>query len=321
GCDTLLMVGSSFPYSEFLPKEGKARGVQIDIDSRKLGIRYPMEVNLVGDSKLTLQALLPLLRRKQDRTWRDQIEAGVRDWWQQMEQRAMADAKPINPQRVFWELSSRLPDDVILACDSGTSAVWYARDLKVRAGMMGSVSGGLASMGCALPYALAAKLAHPTRPVIALLGDGAMQMNGLNALITVADRWRQWKDGRFIVLVLNNGDLNMVTWEQRGNAGDKRFDDSQLLPAFPYADYARMLGLRGIRIDRPEQVGLAWEEALSSDTPVVLDMVCDANVPPIPPHVTTKQFKGYFSALMRRDPEAIDLVKKTAREWWAGITK
>jgi len=321
GCDTLLMVGSSFPYSEFLPKEGKARGVQIDIDSRKLGIRYPMEVNLVGDSKLTLQALLPLLRRKQDRSWRDQIEAGVRDWWQQMEQRAMAEAKPINPQRVFWELSSRLPDDVILACDSGTSAVWYARDLKVRAGMMGSVSGGLASMGCALPYALAAKLAHPTRPVIALLGDGAMQMNGLNALITVADRWRQWKDGRFIVLVLNNGDLNMVTWEQRGNAGDKRFDDSQLLPAFPYADYARMLGLRGIRIDRPEQVGLAWEEALASDTPVVLDMVCDANVPPIPPHVTTKQFKGYFSALMRRDPEAIDLVKKTAREWWAGITK
>jgi pyruvate dehydrogenase (quinone) len=321
GCDTLLMVGSSFPYSEFLPKEGKARGVQIDIDSRKLGIRYPMEVNLVGDSKLTLQALLPLLQPKEDRSWRDQIEAGVRDWWAAMEQRAMADARPINPQRVFWELSPRLPDDVILACDSGTSAVWYARDLKVRSGMMGSVSGGLASMGCALPYALAAKLAHPTRPVIALLGDGAMQMNGLNALITVADRWRQWRDGRFIVLVLNNGDLNMVTWEQRGNSGDKRFDESQLLPAFPYADYARMLGLRGIRVDRPEQVGLAWEEALSGDSPVVLDMVCDPNVPPIPPHVSNKQFKGYFSALMRRDPEAMDLVKKTAREWWAGITK
>jgi pyruvate dehydrogenase (quinone) len=321
GCDTLLMVGSSFPYSEFLPQEGKARGVQIDIDSRKLGLRYPMEVNLVGDSRLTLQALLPLLQPQPDRGWRDQIEAGVRDWWALVERRAMSDAQPINPQRVFWELSPRLPDDVILACDSGTCAVWYARDLKVRSGMMGSVSGGLASMGCALPYALAAKLAHPTRPVIALLGDGAMQMNGINALITVADRWRQWRDGRFIVLVLNNGDLNMVTWEQRGNSGDKRFDDSQLLPAFPYADYAKMLGLRGIRIDRPDQVGLAWEEALAADCPVVLDMVCDANVPPIPPHVSNKQAKGYFSALMRRDPQALDLVKKTAREWWAGITK
>lgn len=320
-CDTLLMVGSSFPYSEFLPREGQARGVQIDIDGRKLGLRYPMEVNLVGDSKLTLQALLPLLQPKDNHSWRDQIEAGVRDWWAVMEKRAMTDARPINPQRVFWELSPRLPDDAILTCDSGTSAVWYARDLKVRSGMMGSVSGGLASMGCALPYALAAKLAHPSRPVIALLGDGAMQMNGLNALITVADRWRQWRDGRFIVMVLNNGDLNMVTWEQRGNAGDKRFDDSQLLPAFPYADYARMLGLRGIRVDRPEQVGLAWEEAFAADGPVLLDMVCDPNVPPIPPNVSKKQFKSYFSALMQRDPEAIEVVKKTAREWWAGVTK
>lgn len=320
GCDTLLMVGSSFPYSEFLPKEGAARGVQIDLDSRRLGLRYPMEVNLVGDSKLTLQALLPLLKHKENRAWREQVESGVARWWKVMEERAMSDARPINPQRVFWELSSRLPDDAMVMCDSGTVAGWYARDLRFRGGMMGSVSGGLASMGCAMPYALAAKLAHPRRPVFALLGDGAMQMMGLNSLITVADRWKQWEDPRLIVMVLNNGDLNMVTWEQRGTAGNPRFDASQLLPPFPYADYARMLGLRGIRIDRPEQVGLAWEEALSSDRPVLLDMVTDPNVMPIPPHVTTKQARSYLSALWKGDPEAVATLKATAREWWASVT-
>ncbi|MGZ5180734.1 MAG: thiamine pyrophosphate-requiring protein [Ramlibacter sp.] len=319
GCDTLLMVGSSFPYSEFLPKEGQARGVQIDLDNRRLGLRYPMEVNLVGDSKLTLQALLPLVHPKDDRGWRKQIEENVAKWWKVMEERAMTDARPINPQRVFWELNKVLPDDAIVCCDSGSAAAWYARDLRFRAGMMGSVSGGLASMGCAMPYVLAAKLAHPKRPVFALLGDGAMQMIGLNALITVADRWKQWDDPRFVVMVLNNGDLNMVTFEQRGLAGDPRFDASQLLPAFPYADYAKMLGLRGIRVDRPGQVALAWEEALASDRPTVLDMVVDANVPPLPPHVTGKQAKSYFSALWKGDPEALSVLKQTAREWWAGV--
>ncbi|HEY1228116.1 MAG TPA: thiamine pyrophosphate-requiring protein, partial [Ramlibacter sp.] len=319
GCDTLLMVGSSFPYSEFLPKEGQARGVQIDLDNRRLGLRYPMDVNLVGDSKLTLQALLPLLQAKEDRSWRQQIEENVGKWWKVMEERAMSDARPINPQRVFWELNRLLPDDAVVCCDSGTTAAWYARDLKFRNGMMGSVSGGLASMGCAMPYALAAKLAHPQRPVFALLGDGAMQMIGLNALITIADRWKQWANPRLTVMVLNNGDLNMVTFEQRAEAGNPRFDASQLLPAFPYADYARMLGLRGIRVDRPEQVALAWEEALSSDRPTVLDMVVDANVPPVPPHVTSKQAKSYFSALWKGDPEALSVLKQTAREWWAGL--
>jgi pyruvate dehydrogenase (quinone) len=321
GCDTLLMVGSSFPYSEFLPAEGKARGVQIDMDSRRLGLRYPMEVNLVGDSRETLRALLPLLQRKADRAWRDGIEQGVQKWWQALEARAMTDAKPLNPQRVFWDLSPLLPDDCIVTCDSGTVAAWYARDLKLRRGMMGSVSGGLASMGCAMPYALAAKLAHPRRPVVALVGDGAMQMLGINALVTVAERWKDWADPRMAILVLNNGDLNMVTWEQRANAGDRRFDASQLLPSFPYADYAKLLGLGGIRVDRPEAVKLAWEEALSSDRPVVLEMVVDANVPPVPPHVSGKQIKSYVKALMNGDPEAMEVVKATAREWWAAVRK
>ncbi len=186
GCDTLLMVGSTFPYSEFLPAEGQARGVQIDIDGRNVSMRYPMEVNLVGDSRETLRALIPMLQRKADRSWRERIERGVDRWWRVLEARAMNEAKPINPQRVFWELSPRLPERCILTCDSGSSANWYARDLKIRRGMMGSLSGGLATMCPGMPYAVAAKYAHPDRPVIALVGDGAMQMLGINSLITAA---------------------------------------------------------------------------------------------------------------------------------------
>ncbi len=319
-CDTLLMVGSSFPYSEYLPKPGQARGVQVDVDPRKLGLRYPMEINLVGDAKLTLQALLPLLEPRKDTAWRDKIESDVRDWWRVLEARAMSDATPINPQRVFWELSPQLPDDVILTCDSGTVASWYARDLKARRGMMGSLSGGLATMGPAVPYALTAKLAYPGRPVIALLGDGAMQMIGINGLITIAREWRNWADPRLIVMVLNNGDLNMVTWEQRSTEGDPKFEASQDLPSFPYAQYGRMLGLHGTRVDNPADVAGAWAEALAADRPTVLEMVTDPTVPPAPPHITGKQLKNYLSALLHGDPQALEIVKASAREWWDGLT-
>ncbi|WP_431262374.1 thiamine pyrophosphate-requiring protein [Roseateles chitinivorans] len=320
-CDTLLMVGSHFPYSEFLPKEGQARGVQIDIDGRHVSTRYPMEANLIGDSRLTLEALLPLLTPKPDRAWRDRIEGEVRDWWQVLEARAMNDAKPVNPQRVFWDLSPRLPGDVILTCDSGTAAGWYARDLKARPGMMGSVSGGLATMGCAVPYALAAKLAHPGRPVIALVGDGAMQMIGINALITIAHRWKDWADPRLVVMVLNNGDLNMVTWEQRVTAGDPKYAASQDLPAFPYADYARMLGLEAVRVDRPEDVAPAWDHALRATRPVLLEMVVDPDVPPLPPHVEPKQMLQYAKALLQGDPDARGVIAATLREVWAAVRR
>ena len=320
-CDTLLMVGSHFPYSEFLPKEGQARGVQIDIDGRHVSTRYPMEANLIGDSRLTLEALLPLLTSKPDRAWRDRIEGQVRDWWQVLEARAMNDAKPVNPQRVFWDLSPRLPDDVILTCDSGTAAGWYARDLKARPGMMGSVSGGLATMRCAVPYALAAKLAHPGRPVIALVGDGAMQMIGINALITIAHRWKDWADPRLVVMVLNNGDLNMVTWEQRVTAGDPKYAASQDLPAFPYADYAGMLGLEGVRVDRPEDVAPAWDQALRATRPVLLEMAVDPNVPPLPPHVEPKQMLQYAKALLYGDPDARGVIAATLREVWAAVRR
>ena len=313
-CDTLLMVGSSFPYSEFLPAEGKARGVQIDIDGRMLSVRYPMEVSLAGDSAATLRALAPHLQRKEDRAWRQRIENSVADWWRTLEARAMADADPINPQRVFWELSPRLPDEAIITADAGTVANWYARDLKFRPGMMGSLSGGLATMGSAVPYALAAKFCYPDRMAIALAGDGAMQMNGINALITVAKYWREWADPRLAVLVLNNRDLNMVTWEQRAMSGDPKFAESQVLPDFPYAGYAESLGLVGVRVNRPDQVADAWERVLHADRPAVLDAVVDPNVPPLPPHISWEQAKNFATSVLRGDADALGFLKQTWKQ-------
>jgi pyruvate dehydrogenase (quinone) len=313
-CDTLLMVGSSFPYSEFLPEEGQARGVQIDINGRMISIRYPMEVNLVGDSAETLRLLMPLLNKKEDRSWRHRIERNVQKWWETMEERAMESANPINPQRVFWELSPRLPDNCIISCDSGSAANWYARDLKIRQGMMASLSGGLATMGPGVPYAIAAKFAHPERVAIALVGDGAMQMNGLNELLTIGKYWQRWSDPRLVVMVLNNRDLNQVTWEQRAMEGDPKFDASQDLPDFPYARYAELIGLLGIRVDQPEQLADAWDRALSADRPVVLEVYADPDVPPLPPHITFKQAKAYASAILEGDPDSSDIIKASIKQ-------
>ncbi|MEA2161075.1 MAG: hypothetical protein QOD66_3455 [Solirubrobacteraceae bacterium] len=313
-CDTLLMVGSSFPYSEFLPEEGQAKAVQIDIDGKMIGIRYPMDVNLIGDSGETLRALLPRLTRKPDRSWREQIEREVGEWWNLIEHRAELTANPVNPQLVFRELSKRLPDRAILASDSGSSANWYARDVQLRKGMMASLSGTLATMGPGVPYAISAKFAYPDRPVIALVGDGAMQMNGINELITIAKYRHRWSDQRLIVMVLNNRDLNQVTWEQRAMSGDPKFEGSQDLPDFPYAGYAELLGLRGIRVDAPEQVGPAWDAALSSDRPVVLEAVTDPEVPPLPPHITIEQAKALSSALIGGDPNAREIIKQAFKQ-------
>jgi len=298
-CDTLLMVGSSFPYSEFLPEEGQARGVQIELDPKLISIRYPMEVNLVGDSAETLRALMPLLERKTDRTWREGIEKNVKDWWAVLEERAMNEANPINPQRVFWELSKRLPDGCILSSDSGSSANWFARDLKVRRGMMASLSGNLATMGPGVPYAVAAKFAFPDRVVIALVGDGAMLMNGINGLITIAHEWKNWSDPRLIVMVLANRDLNQVTWEQRVMAGDPKFKTSQVVPEFGFARYAELLGLQGIRVEKPEDVGPAWDRALAANRPVVYEVLTDPEVPTLPPHISFDQAVKLSESLIR----------------------
>jgi pyruvate dehydrogenase (quinone) len=314
GCDTLLMIGSRFPYSEFLPPEGQARGVQIDIDPTMVSIRYPMEVNLIGDSAATLEALLPLLEEKKDRSWREQIEKSIVEWWEVLEARAMTSADPINPQRVFWEMSPRLPDNCILTVDSGSAANWYARDVKIRPGMMGSLSGTLATMGPAVPYAVAAKFAYPDRPVVAMVGDGAMQMNGMNGLITVAKYWKNWSNPQLVVLVLNNGDLNQVTWEMRAQAGDPKFEASQEVPNVAYAKYAELLGLRGIYVDKPEDIARAWDEAFASDMPVVIEVVTDPNVPPLPPHITLENAKAFSTTLLTGDPEEVSVIKQTVKQ-------
>jgi pyruvate dehydrogenase (quinone) len=318
-CDTLLMIGSGFPYSEFLPAEGAARGVQIDIKPDMLSIRYPMEVNLVGDSAETLKALLPLLQDKTDRSWRSTIEGWMHDWWKKLESRALEPANPINPQLVTWELSPRLPERAIITSDSGSCANWYARDLKIRRGMMCSLSGGLASMGAAVPYAIAAKFTHPDRAVIALVGDGAMQMNNMAELITVAKYWRQWSSPRWICGVFNNEDLNQVTWEQRVMEGNPKFEASQNIPNVPYHKFAELIGLKGIYVDGPDRVAQAWEEALAADRPVVIEFKTDPEVPPLPPHITLKQAKAFTSTLAKGDPNESSVILNTARQVLATV--
>lgn len=318
-CDTLLMIGTGFPYAEFLPKEGQARAVQIDIDAGMLSIRYPAEVNLHGDAAETLRALLPLLQQNEDTSWRECIATHLEKWWKSMEERAMQSANPINPQRVAWELSPRLPERAIIASDSGSCANWYARDLRIRAGQMCSLSGGLASMGAAVPYAIAAKFAYPARPVIALVGDGAMQMNNMAELITVAKYWRRWSDPRWIVCVFNNQDLNQVTWEQRVMEGDPKFEASQDLPDVPYHRFGELIGLKGIFCDRAENVAAAWEQALAADRPVVLEFKTDPEVPSLPSHISLKDAKNLMSSMLKGDPAREHSIIGTVRQLLSAI--
>jgi pyruvate dehydrogenase (quinone) len=307
-CDTLLVVGSNFPYSQFLPPFDQARAVQIDIDPTMVGLRYPFEVNLVGDAAGTLRRLIPLLSRKQDRSWRDQVESNVGRWWEVMQRRAATSADPINPEQVFAELSPRLPDDAIISSDSGSAANWYARHIKMRGSMRGSLSGTLATMGPGVPYVIGAKFGNPERPCVALVGDGAMQMNGINELITIAKYWRDWTDPRLIVAVLHNNDLNQVTWEMRAMEGSPAFEPSQDVPDFPYAAYARSLGLGGVFAGKPEDVVPAWEEALSSDRPCVVEFITDPAVPPIPPHATWDQMVNAAESVIRGDSDRSSMI-------------
>ena len=277
--------------------------MQIDLDGRYVGMRYPYEVNLTGDAAATLRALIPRLRRQRDRSWRESVETKVTRWWEVMAAEAMVDADPVNPLRLFHELSARLPDDVIVTADSGSSANWYARQLKFRDGMRGSLSGNLATMGPGVPYAIGAKFGHPGRPVIAFAGDGAMQMNGLAELITIKHYWEQWSDPRLVIAVLHNDDLNQVTWEMRAMEGAPKFTESQRLPDVDYAAFAASLGLEAIAVDKPDQIGPAWDRALAADRPAVLDVRTDPDVPPIPPHATFEQAKNAAEAMLKGDPD------------------
>ncbi|HZP52647.1 thiamine pyrophosphate-requiring protein [Actinocrinis sp.] len=309
-CDTLLVIGSSFPYTQFLPKFDQARAVQIDIDPSMIGLRYPFEVNLVGDAERTLTRLMPLLRQKDNHSWRDTVEQNVARWWEVMQRRAAVDAEPINPEYVVHAVDRLLPQDAILTSDSGSAANWYARHIRIRGEMRGSLSGTLATMGPGVPYAIGAKFAHPDRPVIALVGDGAMQMNGMAELITAAKYWEQWSDPRMIVAVLNNQDLNQVTWEMRAMEGAPQFVPSQSIPDVHYADFARSIGLAGVRVEKPDQVEAAWQQALASDRPFVIDFHTDPAVPPIPPHATLDQIEAAATAIIHGDPDRAGMVRQ-----------
>ncbi|MGQ0482502.1 MAG: thiamine pyrophosphate-requiring protein [Pseudonocardia sp.] len=303
GCDTLLIVGSSFPYTQFMPELEQARSVQIDINPDLIGMRYPNEVNVLGDAAATLRGLIPLLERRADRRWREGIEHDVARWWETMAKEAEVDADPTNPMKLFAELSPRLPDDAIVTADSGSAANWYARNLRFRGNMRGSLSGNLATMGPAVPYAIGAKFAHPDRPVIAFAGDGAMQMNGLAELITIKRYWEQWADPRLVIAVLHNNDLNQVTWEMRAMSGAPKFVESQTLPDVDYAAFAASLGLDAVTVQKPEEIGPAWDRALSAGRPCVLDVHCDPNVPPIPPHAQFGQMTATAKAMLAGDED------------------
>ena len=312
-CDTLLIVGSNFPYTQFMPEFGQARAIHIDIDGTLIGMRYPTELNMVADAATALDALIPLLERKHDRSWQEKIEKNVTRWWGTMERQAMLSAKPVNPMRIAWELSERLPSNAIITADSGSSTNWYARMLKFKEGMRGSLSGTLATMGPGVPYAIGAKFAHPDRPVIALVGDGAMQMNGLAELLTIRRYAELWPDKRLIVCVFHNNDLNQVTWELRAMGGAPKFEESQSLPDVSYADVARAMGLHAVAVDTEDGVGPAWDEALGADGPVLLDIRCDPAVPPIPPHATFEQAKELTESILKGDPNAFHLMMQGAK--------
>ncbi|QIX27127.1 thiamine pyrophosphate-requiring protein [Nocardioides sp. JQ2195] len=312
-CDTLLMVGSNFPYTQFLPELDQARAIQVDIDGAMIGMRYPFEVNLVGDAAATLGALVPLLERKTDRSWQESIADRVTDWWETMDAESGVPADPINPMRIFTEFSSRAPADAIVTSDSGSAANWYARQVRMRGEMRGSLSGTLASMGPAVPYAIGAKFAHPDRPAIAFEGDGAMQMNGLAELITIRRYWQEWADPRLVVAVLHNNDLNQVTWELRAMGGTPKFVESQALPDVSYADFAASIGLGAITVTDPDALADAWTTALAADRPFVLDVHCDGDVPPIPPHATLDQMTATAKAMIKGDASRWGVMKEGIR--------
>ncbi len=321
-CDTLFMIGSNFPYANFLPKEGQAVGVQIDTTPQRIGIRYPMDVNLQGSAIDTLDALLPLLEPKTDGAWREEI-AG----WRERDANVNATraeisgqpGHPVNPEDVFVTLSDRLPENCILTSDAGTSTNWAARHIRMRRGMKWSLSGGLATMGSAVPYAIAAKFAFPDRVAIALTGDGAMQMNGINELLTVKRYWKQWADPRIVFYVANNGDLNQVTWEMRIETGVPTFPASQSLPDFPYAEYARMLGFEAVRVERAEDLGAAWDRVLSADRPSLIEVLVDPTISMLPPHITMDQVRSFSSAMLRGDAQEGPVIVQSVKGMIAGL--
>ncbi len=304
-CDTLFMVGSSFPYIEFLPKPGQARGVQVDIDPIRIGLRYNMECGLVGDTKRTLQALIPRLKRKKDRRFLEKAQKGMKDWWKLMEKRGTMPDLPMNPQVVAWELGKLLKDDAIVASDSGTIATWWARQIKARKGQMFSLSGTLASMANGLPYAIAAQVAFPKRQVVAFVGDGGFSM--LMADFATAVKYRL----PIKVVIIKNNSLGQIKWEQMVFLGNPEYGCD--LHPIDFVAFARACGGEGYRIENPKDCRDIMREALSRPGPVVVEAVVDPHIPPMPAKIKAEQAKHFAESLAKGEPHAGEIVKSVVK--------
>jgi pyruvate dehydrogenase (quinone) len=293
-CDTLLMVGTSFPYLEFLPKPGEARGIQIELDPTRLGLRYPIEVGLVGDSQRTLQALIPMLQRHDDRRFLETAQRDMAQWWALMEERGTRPDVPMKPQVVAWELGKRLRDDAIVCADSGTIATWWARQIRVKRGQMYSLSGTLASMANGLPYAMAAQIAYPDRQVVLFVGDG-----GFSMLMAEFANCVQYRLPVKVVIVKNNS-LGMIKWEQMVFLGNPEYG-CELQP-IDFAAFARACGATGFTIDDPKNCGTVIDQALASPGPVIVEAVVDPFTPPMPPKITARQTVRFAESLLKGEP-------------------
>jgi pyruvate dehydrogenase (quinone)/pyruvate oxidase len=293
-CDTLLIVGSSFPYIEFYPKPGQARCVQIELDPKRIGLRYPADVGLIGDAARTLRALLPLLENHADRSFLEKAQAGMREWRQNLLTQATAEGKPMKPQAVVHQLDRHLAENAIISLDSGTVTQWGARFINIKGSQMLSVSGTLASMGCALPYTIAAQIAHPERQCVALCGDGGFTMT-MGELATAVKYKLPIK-----VVILNNSSLGMIKWEQMVFLGNPEYGCE--LQKIDFAAFARACGAEGFSVDDPADLPRVLDDAMAIDGPVVIDATVDTNEPPMPPKVTKDQAMHFAQALLKGEP-------------------
>jgi pyruvate dehydrogenase (quinone)/pyruvate oxidase len=293
-CDTLLMVGTSFPYIEFMPKPGQARGVQIELDPKKIGLRFPVEVGLIGDSRTTLKELIPLLKRKEDRSFLQAAQAGMKDWWTVMEKRGTRQDMPMKPQVVAWELGKRLRDDAIVSCDSGTIATWWARQIKVRKGQMHTLSGNLATMAPGLPYTIAAQIAFPQRQCVAFVGDGGFSM--LMADFVTAVKYKL----PIKVVIIKNNTLGQIKWEQMVFLGNPEYGVD--LHPIDFVAFAHACGGTGFTVEDPKDCGHVLEQFLNVPGPAVLQAVVDPFEPPMPAKVKAEQALHFAESLARGEP-------------------
>jgi pyruvate dehydrogenase (quinone) len=313
-CDTIVLLGTNYPYGEYLPATGQARGVQVDIKPEQLGLRYPTELNLWGDVGATLEAVLPLLTEQADRSWQEQLAAEMREWEAEMARQAeVAYDDGVNPRRVIRAVNEHLPEGVTVTCDAGTTADWYGHHIRLRRGMHGDMSGRLATMLAAMPYAVTAKFAFPDRPAVCTIGDGAFQMLGMNELITVKKYMAAWPNQQLVVVIMHNDDLGQVSWEMRTEDGNPMWRGSQDVETMDYAGYAELLGFTGIAVHGDAEVEAAVARAFANPGVTVIDAYVSRNVPPLPPHITAEYAINTAKSLLKGDPVELGVVKDSAK--------